>query len=180
MGRRHLTTAITMLVLIGILVFGAVMGVNTLFAPLPGDEPAANPSPTCATKDVRKGQRIRARQVQVSVFNAGTRAGLADETLDALTRRGFKKGSTGNAPSDSNVRIVQVWSTARNDLSARLVALQFGRKTKVRFSDTDLGPGVDVVVGNEFRKLVKAKKAITVKRASSVCVPLTASSEASS
>ena len=41
-------------------------------------------------------------------------------------------------------------------------------------SDTDLGPGVDVVVGNDFAKLSPAKKVIVVQRSSSVCVPLPA------
>ena len=48
MTSRHVTTAVTMAVLCGILVIGAVVGFNTLFAPLPGsdDEPSAAESPT--------------------------------------------------------------------------------------------------------------------------------------
>jgi len=173
MTRRHLTTAITMLVLVGILVVGTVMGVNALFAPLPGDDPTASPSPTCSTQSLRKGQRIRTRQVQVSVFNGGTRAGLAESTQRALVKRGFRRGSVGNAPETVKVKKVEVWTTQRNDFAARLVARQFGRKTTVRVTTRDLGPGIDVVVGNDFEELVKAKRVIVVRRASSVCVPLT-------
>jgi hypothetical protein len=175
MGRRHLTTAITLLVLVGILVLGVILGVNTLLAPLPGDSsPAAEPSPTCTTQTVKKGQRIRATQVQVSVFNAGTRAGLADKTMGLLTARGFKKGTVGNASSAKRVKKVQVWTTRPNDPAAKLVARQFGRSTVVHQTKTDLGPGVDVVVGNAFHKLVKAKHVLVVRKSSSVCVPVAA------
>jgi hypothetical protein len=172
-AHRHLTTGITLLVLVGILVVGAVLGSKSLFAPLPDSGQAAgSPSPTCTTQTVKKGQRIRSTQVQVSVFNGGTRSGLADETLKSLVKRGFTAGDTGNAPSDTKVRRVRVFTTTSNDLSATLVARQFGRSTKVVVTDTDLGPGVDVVVGNKFDKLAKARHVIAVRKSSSVCVPV--------
>jgi hypothetical protein len=179
MGRRHLPTAITLLVLVGILVVGFLIGTKSLFAPLPGDaNPKANPSPTCSPKNVKKGQVIRSAQVQVSVFNGGSQSGLADSTMRKLAARGFTAGDVGNAPSGVTAKRVRVLTTEKNDLAAQLVARQFGSKTKVIVSDTDLGPGVDVVVGNDFDKLSKAKKAIVVKRSSSVCVPLPAETEA--
>ena len=97
MRRRHITTAVTLLVLVGILAAGAVIGIRSLLAPIHDD--TSDAAPSCSTKDVRRGQRISARQVAVSVYNAGTRAGLADETMGVLTGRGFQKGSVGNAPS---------------------------------------------------------------------------------
>jgi hypothetical protein len=173
MRRRHVTTAITLLVLVGILVVGVVIGVDKLFAPVPStEEPVASPSPTCTVRTVRKGQRVAPRQVQVSVFNGGDRAGLAGKTMRALSRRGFRQGGVGNAPEGVRVRRAQVWTTLRNDDGARLVALQFGRKTPVRFTRRDLGPGVDVVIGDGFDKLAKGKRFVVVRRSSSVCVPL--------
>ena len=173
MAHRHLTTAVTLLVLVGILVVGVVLGSKSLFAPLPDSGQAAEtPSPTCATQTVKKGQRIRSSQVQVSVFNGGTRSGLADETLTSLVKRGFTAGDAGNAPSDMKVKRVRVFTTTKNDLSATLVARQFGRSTKVVVTDTDLGPGVDVVVGNRFHELAHARRAIAVRQSSSVCVPV--------
>lgn len=168
MRGRHLTTAITLLVLVGILVVGGLYGMKSLFAPLPGDDPSAGAS--CSAINVKKGQKIRARQVEVSVFNGGSRSGLADETLGALHKRGFRKGSSGNAPETSKVKRVQVWTTQRRDPAARLVAKQFGPGTAVKFKDTDLGPGVDVVVGNGLGKLAKPTKVLVVKRATSACV----------
>jgi LytR cell envelope-related transcriptional attenuator len=180
MTRRHVTTAVTMVVLIAILVLGVVIGANSLLAPVPSnDTPSASASPTCVTKTVRKGQRIRPAQVQVSVFNGGTRGGLAGDTMDSLAKRGFKRGRVGNAPATAQVRRVQVWTTQRNDDAARLVALQFGRSTNVRFTRADLGPGVDVVVGDKFHTLGKHKRFVVVQKSSSVCVPVAGAGSAS-
>lgn len=176
MRGRHLTTAITLMVLVAILVLGVLLGVKSLFAPIPSGESGATASPDCTTKSVKKGQRVAASQVQVSVYNGGTRAGLADETMNDLRGRGFRRGEIGNAPEDSNVKRVQVWTTERIDPAARLVANQFGPGTRVRLVDTDLGPGVDVVVGDGFRDLARAKRAIVAKRSSSGCRPTSSSS----
>ena len=107
----------------------------------------------------------------VSVFNAGTRAGLADETMGALTNRGFDKGSVGNAPADSGVKVAQIWTTRRQDAAARLVAQQFGPAIKVKIKKVDLGPGVDVVVGNDFRKLATARRFTVVRSTQTACLP---------
>ncbi len=173
MTSRHLTTAATLLVLVGILVLGAVVGVKAMFEPVPAGDASASvsPSPTCTTQDVKKGHKIRSKQVAVSVFNAGTRARLAERTLTGLGKRGFKRGEAGNAPGTAKVRAVQVWTTTKEDAAAKLVARQFGRKTKVKVTDTDLGPGVDVLVGNAFRGLVKAPHSLTVRTSQQVCLP---------
>jgi hypothetical protein len=169
---RHLTTAVTMLVLVAILVGGVVLGVDKLFAPLPKDSQASSdPTSGCTTQTLKKGQKVRAREVQVSVFNGGTRAGLADQTMNQLVRRGFKRGDVGNAPSDVAVRRVQVWSSDKHSVAAKLVARQFGPRTKVRRTKTDLGAGIDIVVGNGLRSLHKAPKVMVVRKTSSVCVP---------
>ena len=169
MTPRQITTTVTMLVLCLVLALGAVWGWRSLFAPLPGisGEPDAA---ACTTETVDPGQRIRSSQVKVSVFNAGDRSGLADKVRTALSKRGFKPGEVGNAPGDSDIGSVEVWSTEKKDAKAALVARQFGAKLRVRVTDTDLGPGVDVIVGNGFDKLVKAKRSIRVRASQDVCV----------
>lgn len=173
MGRR-LTTGITLLVLIGLLFLGAAWGWKALFAEVPGGSLlGGEPVPTCSPERVKAGQKIRARDVRVSVFNAGSQSGLASETLDVLRKRGFRPGDAGNAPSDIKVRRVQVWSTIEDDPAARLVARQFGKKVKVRYADEDLGLGVDVVVGNKFKgRLVKAPRKLEVKKTREYCSPV--------
>lgn len=171
---RRITTAITLLVLCGILAAGAVYGWNQLFAEVqdPGATATAEPSPTCTTETVAPGQRLRTRQVRVSVFNAGTVSGMAGETLTALTRRGFLTGEDGNAPEDIAVEKAQVWTTVRNDPEARLVARQFGKKVKIVVSERDLGPGIDVLVGSQLDGLAKkAPRSIKVDTRQSICLP---------
>lgn len=163
--RRHITTAVTMLLLIGILVLGLVVGYQSLFKPLDSDEPTS----TCTTQET--GQRIRAKEVQVSVYNSGTRSGLASQTLRSLHRRGFREGEVGNAPDGAKVDDVQVWTTQKSDRAAKLVALQFGKDAKVVVKEESIGPGIDVLVGNDYNGLKKARKAIKVKKdAVDVCV----------
>ena len=146
-------------------------GWRSLFAELPGTATAGGEtSASCTTEPIKAGQRVRAAQVEVSVFNAGTTSGLADETLGLLRKRGFQPGEASNAPSDADVRRVQVWSTIEDDAEARLVALQFGKTVKVTYSDVDLGPGVDVLVGDDFTGLSKAKTTLRVKATQQRCV----------
>lgn len=175
MGRRELTTTVTMIVLVGLLVVGAVWGWRSLFAELPEtDLTVDEPAPTCETERIDAGQRIRTRQVRVSVFNSGNRSGRAGETIDALIKRGFQPGDVGNAPADLEVRRVEVRATEKKDPRARLVARQFGKKVKVRVAkgDQDLGDGVDVIIGDGFTGLAKAPRALRVRQPQSVCVPV--------
>jgi hypothetical protein len=168
--RRHVRTGITLAVLMAVLAAGAWFGTRSLFAPIPDDR-TVDASPACATRTLEKGQRINSRQVVVNVYNAGTRAGLADKTMGALTRRGFDKGSVGNAPEGSRVKVAQVWTNRRRDTAARLVAQQFGPTIKVKLKRVDLGPGVDVVVGNGFESLAAARRSILVETPQTACLP---------
>jgi hypothetical protein len=173
---RHLTTAVTMLVLVGILVLGVFVGVRELFAPLPGSSGSAEEtpvaSPSCEPQDSRAG-RIRSRQVTVNVFNGGTRAGLAGLTLDRLATRGFRPGEAGNAPSDSGVKRVQVWIVEGEETAGRLVARNFGPKVPVVEQEPadDLGDGVDVVVGNGLARLAAPLRSLKIAADQEVCPP---------
>lgn len=171
MRTRHVTTAVTMLALCGVLVFAVLWGWNALVAGVDDPEAAPSAGPTCDRRTFEKGQKLRARQVQVSVYNAGDQAGAADSTLAALTKRGFRAGEVGNAPSDVSVRRVQVWTTADVDVRARLVAKQLGKKTRVRYGIDSLGPGIDIVIGDRFNGVVKAKPFIKVTDDQEICLP---------
>jgi hypothetical protein len=182
MGRRQISTAITLLALCGLVALGLVVGVKTLLKPVPGlpkSAPAAERSPTCAPKHLTKGQRLRSKQIEVSVFNAGSRFGLAGQTLQRLGRRGFQLGDTGNALNATQVHVVQIWTTQENDGGARLVARQFGKHARVylKSKQQDLGPGVDVVVGNGFRGLVPAPTVVRVAKPQRFCLSSTPSAK---
>ena len=96
---------------------------------------------------------------------------LDQQTMAALRKRGFRPGDVGNAPATANVRRVAVWSTEENDVEARLVARQFGKRVEVTLAEEDLGPGVDVIVGNKFKGLKKAKRSVRVQSPQEVCIP---------
>ena len=165
MRSRHVITGVTLLVLVGVLLSGAYVGSRALFAPLPSDDPGRG---SC-DGGLRKGDRVRARDVTVSVYNAGTRSGSASRTQEQLLSRGFLPGDVGNAPDGTRVRSVRVLAPRRDDPAARLVALQFGPRTPLQVTGDDLGPGVEVVVGDRFERLAKAPRFIRASRAGSGC-----------
>jgi len=170
---RHLTTGITLVVLCGLLVAGGVIGVKWLFAkaPSPTQLVATPPAPSCTAQPVHRGTRIRSTQVEVSVFNAGTQSGLADQTMSALADRGFHSGDVGNAPGGVHVRRAEVWTDVRRDPAARLVARQLGHHVPIRVTKKSLGTGVDVIVGNRFHGLVQAPRSAKVRHTVRVCAP---------
>lgn len=171
MTSRKVVSAVTMVVLLGLLVAGAWFGWQSMSAPLPGgeDEPAKRARPKCEG-DFAKGDLVQPSDVTVSVFNAGSRSGLADQTLSELTARGFNRGDVGNAPTElETVQFVRVLSSSAEDPTARLVALQFGANTVVQATQEDLGPGVEVIVGDRFVGLVDAPSEIRAGRAGSSC-----------
>ncbi len=167
MAKRRTLTAVTLTVLVALLATGAFVGWRALFAPVP-DVPTAG---TGAAEEcqVSRGDTVRTRDVTVSVYNAGSRSGLAGQTQDELVARGFIPGDIGNAPDDlSGVRFVRVLAETRRDPAARLVALQFGKKTRVQAAP-DLGSGVEVIVGDRFKGLVKAPRKIRADAPGSSC-----------
>jgi LytR cell envelope-related transcriptional attenuator len=167
-ANRRTLTAVTLSVLVALLVVGAYVGWRALLAPLEDESEGTTSEPGCAD-GVARGDTVRTKDVTVSVYNAGTRAGLAGQTQDELAARGFIPGDLGNAPDDlSSVRVVRVLAETRRDPAAKLVALQFGRGTRVQASP-DLGSGVEVIVGDKFEGLDKAPRKIRADAPGSGC-----------
>ena len=169
MSGRKLTTAITLVVLLLVLIGMAAYGYNQLTAPLP-ERPSAEEKCTGAEKEVQGF--LKRKQVQVSVFNAGNREGFAGSTLEKMVDAGFRAGNAGNAPKSAQVRRAVVWTTEEGDSSAKLVATSLGRRTKIEITETDLGPGVDVIVGNKFKGVRKGPKKIRLADPVEKCVPV--------
>jgi hypothetical protein len=166
---RRITTAVTLLVLVVVLAGMAVYGYDSLTSPLPGSS-TAKKGCTGSTKQIT--QFLKRSEVQVSVFNAGSRSGLASSTLDKVEALGFRPGNAGNAPGTAEVRRAIVWTTKTEDPAAALVAKAFGPQTQVEVTTTDLGPGVDVLVGDRFRGLdAKAPTQIRLTKPVETCVP---------
>lgn len=159
-----------MVVLLFVLGGMAIFGFRQATAPLP-DLPSAEETCSQAEKEVQRF--VRRNQVQVSVFNAGTRRGLAGTTLEQLEEAGFRAGNSGNAPKGAKVRRAVVWTTDKSDRPAQLVALSFGRRTRVVVTEQDLGPGVDVIVGNRFTGLRRdAPRRLRLPTSVEKCIPV--------
>jgi hypothetical protein len=171
MSGRRLTTAATLIVLLLVLTGMAVYGFNALTSPLPGSGASTEKKCTGAEKQVQG--YVKRSEIQVSVFNAGTREGLAGTTLEKIEAAGFRAGNAGNAPKSADVPRAVVWTTKEHDRAALLVARAVGRRTRVEVTSTDLGPGIDVLVGNRFKGLnPKAPKRIRLAAPIETCIPV--------
>jgi len=165
-------TTATLVVLLALLLVGAVVGWRQLTAPLPTAPQASEEGP-CEMVRVSRGSPVRPGMVVVSVYNAGTRSGLAGKTLEQLIRRGFAPGVTGNADRELRVPVAQVWTTDKGDPAAQLVRRHLGRaRLLVKPEGQVEGDGVMVVVGDGFKGLAKKGPAqVTATQASTVCSP---------
>ena len=158
MTNRRVLSAVTLVVLLGILVTGAYIGWKRLSEPVGETQaPKKTAGPHCDA-GVSKGDVVRTRDVTVSVYNAGDRTGLASQTMSELEATGVHRRRGGQRPERPRRRDRKCgsWRAPRPDPAARLVARQFGKHTLIQAVKRDLGPGVEVIVGDDFVGLVKA------------------------
>ncbi len=161
-------TPITLLVLVGILLGAAYYGWQTVINPATEATTTQGPThaskPTCVKqKQFLKGQEIKAADIVVNVFNAGTISGLAGDALSALHQKGFQMGIAANPPGGVGATNVTVLTDSPQSPEVRLVVSQFLGKVLVR-KGPNLAPGIDVVIGQDFKGI--AEKAPTTLRLS--------------
>ncbi|RNM14631.1 LytR C-terminal domain-containing protein [Nocardioides pocheonensis] len=170
MTQRRLTTGATLLVLLAVLVGMAVWGYHAATTPLEGLGSSTSTSPTCQPTDQKVSRFVRRADVTVSVFNSGKLSGRAQATMDLLERAGFKPGQVGNAPDGIRADRAAVYTTKSDDPAAELVAKALGKATQVVHSDQEMGPGVDVVIGDRFKRLdPKAPTKIELPQPEATC-----------
>jgi hypothetical protein len=162
-GARSATTLVVLLVL---LLAGAAWGVKAAFAPLPGKVD----SPLCVARTVSAGTRVFPADVTVSVYNAGTREGLAGRVMQELTDGGFKPGIDANAAPGTKVRTAEVWAPEPTSPAVRLVVSRLGTHAQV-VRKKGPGPGVNVLVGDAFRHVVKGPRAVVAHHRATICSP---------
>ena len=156
MTARKLITGVTLVVAAVLLCVMAVWGYRSLTAPLGDDTDSSSDGPTCDAEHQTVTEYVRRSDVTVSVYNAGKRSGRAQATMELLEQAGFKPGEVGNAQEGVDVDKAAVYSTEADDPAAELVALALGKNVQVVRSDDELGPGVDVVIGDKFQRLNRA------------------------
>ena len=164
--RAGARSAATIGVLCAILAFGALWGWKAVTAPFPGKAAA----PVCENQKVSKGDKVYPSEVIVSVYNAGTRSGLAGNTMQYFTDQGFQPGDVGDAPRGSKVPVVQIWTTDPHNPAVRLVESRFGPAHKI-VKKQSKGSGVTVVVGDGFRGLHKGPHFLVARADAVICSP---------
>ena len=167
-----LRTALTLGVLAVLLLVMLTWGWSNATAPLPGSGEAED-SGVCEPWTVMEGERLDAAQVEVTILNAGSREGLAGAVMDGFVERGFREGTSSNAPAETEVAKVQVWAADKRDPAVVLVRSVLPKPSPVREAPTDLIdlPGVVVVVGNDFGDLRPGRSSVKAKQEGAACAP---------
>jgi hypothetical protein len=165
---RMVRTPITLLILLGVLCYGAWWGYTNLLKPVP----AAPPTP-CVPQRVNAGE-LRTTQVTVSVFNGGSKKGLAGDVGRSLRSRGFKVQKTTNTGEKIKQTII-VGAGAKNP--EVLLVQRFFKKSKIKV-DKRADHSVDVLVGDDYAGFDKKAKDTFAVKAKTVCLPAVAPSTA--
>jgi len=164
----HVKTLLTLTTLSVLLLVGVAWGWSAMTSPLPQKAQTKDCYPTV----VQAGDRVSAPKVTVSVFNASDRVGLAERTMTAFEDQGFGPGKVGNAPKSADVLYAQVWADDPTDPAVKLVASRLGPRAHIKPLHHG-GPGVIVMVGPQFGKLVSGKSSIKVSSTTTICSPPT-------
>jgi len=162
---RAVRTPFTLLLLLGVLCYGAWWGYSNVIREVP---PA--PPPPCVQQTVAKGQ-LRSSQVTVSVYNGGDKRGLAGDVGRALRERGFKVQRTGNT-GEKVQKTTIVGAGAKNP--EVLLVKGFFKNVQVR-ADKRVDGSVDVLVGNRYAGFNKGAKQTYTVKSEKVCLPPPAS-----
>ena len=158
---RIIRTPLTLLVLLGILCYGAWWGYTNVLRPVPPTQPTP-----CVPQRVSDGE-LRSSQVTVSVFNGGSKKGLAGDVGRSLRDRGFKVQRTSNTGEKIRQTII-VGAGAKNP--EVLLVKGFFKKAKIKV-DKRPDHSVDVLVGNDYGGFNKGASQTYAVKTKTVCLP---------
>lgn len=164
--RKWYTPAV-LVVLLALVALAAWWGVRMVSRPL-------KPTSVCQTTALSV---LRADQVQVRVYNAGSVKGQATTVATQLKGAGFVVTSTGNADDDDYTGTTIIGASG-NDPQVQLVASFF--PGAVISTDKRQDGLVDVVVTDDLGQGFKSDATTSIDvPAGSVCLPTEASASAS-
>jgi len=163
---RVVRTPLTLLVLLGVLLYAAWWGYNNIIQPVPKQA-----APPCVDQTLAKGQ-LKSSQVTLRVFNGGDRKGLAADVGRALRDKGFKVQQTRNTVEKIQ-RTVIVGANAKDP---EVLFVQRFLKDSVVRADGRADHSVDVLVGNRYGGFNKSAKTTYAVKAGTVCLPSPVSS----
>ena len=158
---RVVRVPLTLLVLLGVLAYGAWWGYTNVIKPLP---PAA-PDP-CVETSVNRGQ-LTANQVTVSVFNGGNRRGLAGDVGRSLRERGFRVQRSTNTEQKVGATVI-IGANAKNP--EVLLVRSFFREATIK-ADKRKDRSVDILVGDRYGGFNKNAKTSIAVKSRTVCLP---------
>jgi len=158
---RIARTPITLLILLGILCYGAYWGYTNVLAAVPP------PAPTPCVDQSVQGGKLKASQVSVNIFNGGDRKGLAGDVARAMRAKGFKVGKTDNTAEKVQQTII-IGAAANNP--EVLFVKSFFKGSTVR-SDKRADHSVDILVGNKYGGFNSKAKTTYAVKATTVCLP---------
>jgi len=158
---RVARTPVTLLILFGMLLYGAWWGYHNIIKPIPPLPPAP-----CVDQSVPDGQ-LKASQVVVKVYNGGDRKGLAADVGRSLRNEGFRVILTTNTVEKIQKTVIV---GAGEENPEVLFVKSFFKDAVVRADKRDDG-SVDVLVGNKYGGFNKDAKATYAVKAKTVCLP---------
>ena len=149
-GGRRRGSAVWVLVLVLVLA-GAGFGAWR-YLDLGADDDVATPRVSCPPTEPPPTV-VPAAQVNVNVYNATERRGLASAVAAQLKKRGFKVGKVSNDPLKRTVTgLAEVRSSTTGADAARTVVAQVGQVVLV--PDQRKDASIDLVLGATFKRLV--------------------------
>jgi hypothetical protein len=158
---RVVRTPVTLLILFGVLLYGAWWGYNNIIKPVP-----TLPPEPCVAQSVPKGQ-LKSGQVVVRVYNGGDRKGLAADVGRSLRGKGFRVTLTTNTVE--KIQKTVIVGADENNPEVMFVKTFF--KESVVRSDKRVDRSVDVLVGNKYGGFNKDAKASYQVDTDTLCLP---------
>ena len=158
---RVVRTPVTLLILFGVLLYGAWWGYNNIIKPVP-----ALPPEPCVNQSVPNGQ-LKTSQVVVKVYNGGDRKGLAADVGRSLRGKGFRVTLTTNTVE--KIQKTVIVGADPNNPEVKFVKTFF--KESVVRADQRPDRSVDVLVGNKYGGFNKNAKTTYRVDTDSVCLP---------
>jgi hypothetical protein len=164
----HVKAALTLVTLVSLVLIGVAWGWSAMTTSFPH----SSTPPVCIRTTLHHGDHVSPPKVTVSVFNASQRVGLAERTMSQFEAQGFAPGKVGNAPHGTDVAFAQVWTNQPANPAVRLVVSRLGHGAHVVHKQ-HRGPGVTVIVGRMFGKLVGGMESVRVTSSATICEPPT-------
>jgi LytR cell envelope-related transcriptional attenuator len=158
---RVIRTPVTLMILFGMLLYGAWWGYDNIIRPIP----PLPPTP-CVDQSVPNGQ-LKASQVVVKVYNGGDRKGLAADVGRSLRNEGFRVILTTNTVE--KIQKTVIVGAAENNPEVLFVK-SFFNESVVR-SDKRADHTVDVLVGNKYGGFNTNAKTTYQVDTTTLCLP---------